>query len=70
MSDFRINEPYKIRRKTNCNDFIKKDKLEMGKAVERFKNIIAPINSNIKSGVIGIVSQYGSGKSFFLNILY
>ncbi len=74
--NFKVSEPYNVREEGACNKFLPKDKLQMKKAVEKFKTIITyskddkVINSEIREGVVSIVSQYGSGKSFFLNILY
>jgi hypothetical protein len=73
--DFRVNEPHLMREHLGCNGFLALDNLKMKDDVADFKKSITTRDDKnnvqgVKSGVVGIVSQYGSGKSFFLNILY
>lgn len=60
LSDFLIKEPFLF------DDIENYDYLDTKNKVEKFiKNI-----DNINNGTIGLVSKAGSGKSFFLKILY
>jgi hypothetical protein len=69
INNFRVNEPANIRLQSNHQNFLSQDKLNMKASVESFYKIITN-GTNVREGVVAIVSQYGSGKSFFLNILY
>lgn len=68
-------EPSQVRA-DDCSKLRELDKLEMSAHVDRFINVIKKSDSqdigklDIREGVVGVVAPWGSGKSFFLNLLF
>jgi len=68
-------EPSQVRA-DDCSKLKELDKLEMSAYVDRFINVIKKSSSedigklDIREGVVGVVAPWGSGKSFFLNLLF
>ncbi|TCK05376.1 KAP family P-loop NTPase fold protein [Phorcysia thermohydrogeniphila] len=69
---FRVEEPMEIVKYESygCEKLKEKDALGMEEQVEKFKEEILMQNGKFREGTVGIVSQYGGGKSFFLSLLY
>jgi len=66
----RVKEPELIINFCPIKDYDKKDYLETKKDVKKFAKEIIFNKETINSGVVGLLSKFGSGKSFFMQYLF
>jgi hypothetical protein len=68
---YQVQEPNLISNKLNCGNYKKKDCLKIEEKVDTFiEKIIFKKNKKINKGTIGLVSKFGSGKTFFMQYLF